>query len=29
VSRPGTTAAFELVGSRALSNGIILATYRP
>jgi len=29
VSRPGTAAAFELVGSRALDNGIILATYRP
>jgi dihydrofolate reductase len=27
--RPGTTATFELVGSRVLSNGIILATYRP
>jgi dihydrofolate reductase len=29
VSRPGTTAAFELMGSRALDNGIIVATYRP
>jgi dihydrofolate reductase len=28
-SRPGTAAAFELVDSRVLSNGIILATYRP
>jgi dihydrofolate reductase len=27
--RPGTTATFELVGSSVLSNGIILATYRP
>ena len=27
--RPGTTATFELVGPRVLSNGIILATYRP
>jgi dihydrofolate reductase len=27
--RPGTTATFELVDSRVLSNGIILATYRP
>jgi dihydrofolate reductase len=26
---PGTTATFELVDSRVLSNGIILATYRP
>jgi dihydrofolate reductase len=29
LSRPGTAAAFELVDVRALSNGIILATYRP
>jgi dihydrofolate reductase len=29
LSRPGTTATLELVDSRALSNGIILATYRP
>src|SRR5262245_62451678 len=29
VSRSGTAAAFELVGSQVLSNGIILATYRP
>jgi dihydrofolate reductase len=29
VSRPGTAAAFTLVASRALSNGIILATYEP
>lgn len=29
LSRPGTTAAFDLVGARPLSNGIILATYRP
>jgi dihydrofolate reductase len=27
--RPGTSATFELVDSRVLSNGIILATYRP
>ena len=27
VSRPGTAVAFTLVGSRVLSNGIILATY--
>jgi dihydrofolate reductase len=27
--RPGTAAAFDLVDSRVLSNGIILATYRP
>jgi dihydrofolate reductase len=27
--RPGTAATFELVDSRALSNGIILATYSP
>jgi dihydrofolate reductase len=27
--RPGTTATFELVDSKVLSNGIILATYRP
>jgi dihydrofolate reductase len=26
--RPGTSATFELVDSRVLSNGIILATYR-
>jgi dihydrofolate reductase len=29
VYRPGTTATFELVESRVLGNGIILATYRP
>jgi len=29
VSRAGTAAAFELVDSQVLSNGIILATYRP
>jgi dihydrofolate reductase len=29
LSRPGTTATFNLVDSRALSNGIILATYTP
>jgi riboflavin biosynthesis pyrimidine reductase len=29
LSRPGTTATFELADSRVLSNGIILATYRP
>jgi hypothetical protein len=27
--RPGTAATFALVDSRVLSNGIILATYRP
>ena len=27
--RPGTTATFELIDSRVLSNGIILATYQP
>ena len=27
--RPGTTATFDLMDSRVLSNGIILATYRP
>ena len=27
--RPGTAATFNLVDSRVLSNGIILATYRP
>ena len=27
--RPGTAATFDLVDSRALSNGIILATYSP
>jgi dihydrofolate reductase len=27
--RPGTTASFDLVDSKVLSNGIILATYRP
>ena len=27
--RPGTAATFELVDSRVLSNGIILATYAP
>jgi dihydrofolate reductase len=27
--RPGMAATFELVGSQVLSNGIILATYRP
>ena len=27
--RPTTTATFELVDSSVLSNGIILATYRP
>jgi dihydrofolate reductase len=27
--RPGTAALFDLVSSRALSNGIILATYAP
>ena len=29
LSRPGTTATFELADSRVLSNGIILATYTP
>jgi dihydrofolate reductase len=29
VSRAGTAAAFELVDSQVLSNGIILATYLP
>jgi dihydrofolate reductase len=29
IYRPGTAATFELVDSRALGNGIILATYRP
>ena len=29
LSRPGTAAAFELADSQVLSNGIILATYRP
>lgn len=29
LSRPGTTATFDLVDSRVLSNGIILATYAP
>ncbi len=29
VYRPGTAATFELVDAKALSNGIILATYRP
>jgi dihydrofolate reductase len=27
--RPGTTATFELVDARALTNGIVLATYTP
>jgi dihydrofolate reductase len=27
--RPGMAATFELVASQVLSNGIILATYRP
>jgi dihydrofolate reductase len=27
--RPGTTAAFDLVDTRVLSNGIVLATYAP
>ena len=27
--RPGTTATFELVDSKVLGNGIILARYRP
>ena len=27
--RPGTAATFELVNSRVLSNGIVLATYTP
>lgn len=27
--RPGTAATFDLVGSRVLSNGILLATYTP
>jgi dihydrofolate reductase len=27
--RPGTAATFELAGARTMSNGIILATYRP
>jgi dihydrofolate reductase len=29
LSRPGTTAALDLVESRVLNNGIILATYAP
>jgi riboflavin biosynthesis pyrimidine reductase len=29
VSRPGTSATFELVDSKVLSNGIILAIYTP
>jgi dihydrofolate reductase len=29
LSRPGTAATFDLVESRVLSNGIILATYAP
>lgn len=29
LSRPGTTATFELADVKVLSNGIILATYRP
>jgi dihydrofolate reductase len=29
VSRPGIAASFELIDTRVLSNGIILATYRP
>jgi dihydrofolate reductase len=29
LSRPGTAATFDLVRSRVLSNGIVLATYRP
>ncbi|HSK96417.1 MAG TPA: dihydrofolate reductase family protein [Euzebyales bacterium] len=29
LSRPGTAATFDLVDARALSNGIILATYAP
>lgn len=29
LSRPGTTATFDLVDSRVLGNGIILATYAP
>ena len=27
--RPGTEATFDLVDSRVLSNGIVLATYAP
>ena len=29
LSRPGTAATFDLVDSRVLSNGIVLATYAP
>jgi dihydrofolate reductase len=29
LSRPGTQATFDLVATRTLSNGIIVATYRP
>jgi dihydrofolate reductase len=29
LSRPGTAAAFDLVDTRVLSNGIVLATYAP
>ena len=29
LSRPGTAATFDLVSSRVLSNGIVLATYAP
>lgn len=29
LSRPGATASFELADAKVLSNGIILATYRP
>ena len=29
LSRPGTAAAFDLIESRVLSNGIVLATYAP
>lgn len=29
LARPGTAVTFELADSRVLSNGIILATYRP
>ena len=29
LSRPGTAATFDLIDSRVLSNGIVLATYAP
>jgi len=29
LSRPGTAATFDLVSTRILSNGIVVATYAP